>query len=425
MGRGKIIFLPVEVAGYVAGVSQGLAEIGWQVSLVDLSGNPYGYGEVPAPPGALGLLGRVARRAGAAPVLTRAALRAAMIPMRVIAALVSVPRYDAVVCMYGASLAWGLDAWAARRRGVPVITVYLGSDSRPPFFDGASVNRPDVDLVRLLWRSWRTSRRVRWMSAHSSAVICHPPSAQYLTRPFVNWLAIGLPVPPRTPVEPPEWSGPVRILHAPSDRRVKGSDVIASAVAQLAADGASVELVEVSGVSNAAVLEQITRCHLVVDQLFSDTPLAGFACEAAALGRPVLTFGYAAPYLAEALGELGIPAEHYMEPEFLGPALVQALRDPGRLQQTAQRTQEFVHERWSSTEVARRVDRVIDGDVPEDWLCHPATVDYIWGCGMGKETLLSNLSRYVSKFGERALFLPRDGSAREQVIALLRSRPDG
>ncbi len=410
--RGRVLFLPVEIAGYVSRVSRGLTELGWQVEALDINGNSFGYAETVAPIGLLGALARVARRARGSSRLQGIALRLLLLPMRVVAAVFCVPRYDAAVFIYGQSLAWGLDAWFAKRRGIPVITIYLGSDSRPPYLDGYFMNRPEVQWWRVLVRSWRTARRVRWMSRHSTAVVCHPPSAQFVPVPFVNWLNVGLPT---LDAPPPAASqrtarAALEILHAPSDRRLKGSDQIAEVIADLARSGEALRLVEVSGVRNSEVLAAISHCDLVVDQLYADTPLAGFACEAASLGRPVLTFGYAKGYLRPMLDSLSIPAEHYLDPDELRSAIVRGLRDPGWLEEIASRSREFVLDRWSADEVARRLERLLMGEVPAEWLVDPASVDYILGCGMSREVLVDRLARYVDKFGFWALFLPSNGA---------------
>lgn len=82
---------------------------------------------------------------------------------------------------------------------------------------------------------------------------------------------------------------PLRVAHAPNHPEFKGTAYLVAAIEQLAASGEQIELVRVSGVPNAHVLELFASCHIVADQF-----TAGFhgytAIEAMALGRPVICY---------------------------------------------------------------------------------------------------------------------------------------
>jgi glycosyltransferase involved in cell wall biosynthesis len=82
---------------------------------------------------------------------------------------------------------------------------------------------------------------------------------------------------------------PLRIAHAPNHSHFKGTHHLFDAVSALRAEGYAVEVVEISGVPNARVLELFESADLVADQF-----IAGFhgytALEAMALGRAVLCF---------------------------------------------------------------------------------------------------------------------------------------
>jgi len=78
----------------------------------------------------------------------------------------------------------------------------------------------------------------------------------------------------------------LRVLHAPSSRRIKGSDEIEAIVRSLA-EVEPVRLTTISGEPHAAVLGAAAQADVVVDQLNADVP-GVFPAEAMALGRPVL-----------------------------------------------------------------------------------------------------------------------------------------
>ncbi len=123
-----------------------------------------------------------------------------------------------------------------------------------------------------------------------------------LARPFVNYFRIGMPRPRSQQVEMTADSEdhyearsalrPTRILHAPSHPRAKGTDRIRLAVESLRSKGYEIEYTELTNAANAEVLAHLHECDFVIDQLYSDTPMATFAAEAADVGRPSVVGGY-------------------------------------------------------------------------------------------------------------------------------------
>ena len=94
-----------------------------------------------------------------------------------------------------------------------------------------------------------------------------------------------------------EWESPPKqthrgrpvVLHAPSDREVKGTAYVVDAVRRLAGEGVDVELVLIEGLPQAQARTLYDRADLVVDQLFAGW-YGGFAVEAMALGIPVVSY---------------------------------------------------------------------------------------------------------------------------------------
>lgn len=84
-------------------------------------------------------------------------------------------------------------------------------------------------------------------------------------------------------------SGPLRILHAPSHRLVKGTDLIVAALEELKAEGHAFELLLVEGMSNAQARQVYAKADVLVDQLFAGW-YGGLAVELMALGKPVVAY---------------------------------------------------------------------------------------------------------------------------------------
>ncbi len=82
---------------------------------------------------------------------------------------------------------------------------------------------------------------------------------------------------------------PLRIGHAPSHRRAKGTDLILDAVQKLISVGYKFELVLIEGMSNAEAKEVYKTVDVFVDQLFAGW-YGGLAVEVMALGKPVIAY---------------------------------------------------------------------------------------------------------------------------------------
>ena len=82
---------------------------------------------------------------------------------------------------------------------------------------------------------------------------------------------------------------PLRIGHAPSNRAVKGTELILKAVDDLRLSGFNFELVLVEGVSNIEAKEIYKTIDVLVDQLFAGW-YGGLAVELMALGKPVIAY---------------------------------------------------------------------------------------------------------------------------------------
>jgi hypothetical protein len=86
----------------------------------------------------------------------------------------------------------------------------------------------------------------------------------------------------------PDFSnGPV-VLHAPTNTVYKGTPFVRQAVTRLKSEGYKFEYVELIGVPNSVVMEQLKRSHIVLNQFFGVMP-GLFGVEAMATGNAVLS----------------------------------------------------------------------------------------------------------------------------------------
>ncbi|MDP3745381.1 MAG: hypothetical protein Q8Q76_13750 [Methylotenera sp.] len=82
---------------------------------------------------------------------------------------------------------------------------------------------------------------------------------------------------------------PLKILHAPSHRKVKGTDILLDALDKLKLQGFDFELLLVEGLSNSEARKMYEKADVLVDQLFAGW-YGGLAVELMALGKPTIVY---------------------------------------------------------------------------------------------------------------------------------------
>jgi hypothetical protein len=82
---------------------------------------------------------------------------------------------------------------------------------------------------------------------------------------------------------------PVRIAHAPSNRQIKGTEVIVAAVMRLQQRGLPIELVMIEHMPHAQVLAVCAGCDLAIDQVRIGA-YGQYAVEMMALGKPTICY---------------------------------------------------------------------------------------------------------------------------------------
>ena len=94
----------------------------------------------------------------------------------------------------------------------------------------------------------------------------------------------------RTPAgEETDGSRPIRVVHAPSDRVIKGTSYVIGAIAALQARGVAIELVLLEGMRYDDAMNACAAADIAVDQVLLGSH-GQFAAEMMALGKPVICF---------------------------------------------------------------------------------------------------------------------------------------
>ena len=421
-GRRPRIFLgPIEIAGYYAGLEAGLRELGVDVVGVDLAANPFRYG---APESRLPVVFRLSIRARAidraprTPRFVRWLAKLARFFVGILCVAWATVRFDAFVFGFGTSIFGLRELPLLRLLGKRIVFVFHGSDARPPYIDGPKVAPdrapPVADRVAM---TRQTKTKLARIERYAHAVIAQPAFSHFFEKPVIDWFVVGMPWRVRSVTAPAE-RGPgstVRILHSPSNPVIKGSPQIRAAVEQLQAEGLDLELVELRDVPNEVVLREIAVCDFVVDQIYSDAPMVGFATEAAAAGKPAIVGGYAWPENHRILrGEM--PPVEECAPEEIAAAIRRLATDRDYREDLGRRAQVFVAG-WSAVHVAERMLAVIDGSAPRAWWFNPNELRYLEGCGLSRADVRASVGDLLAAGGTAALCLSDKPELERQFVA--------
>ena len=213
------------------------------------------------------------------------------------------------------------------------------------------------------------------------------------TKPFINWFSLGFPIVSKSfGIESQyEKSKVVTIVHAPSHKGIKGTELIESVVQELKSEGYNFEYVQLANVPNHEVRSFLAKADIVVDQLWSDTPLAGLACEAASAGCCVIVGGEEWSYFEESL--VPIPPSLRVHSSTLKKSLIKCLEEPKFRQRVAKDLQSFARNEWSSKAVAAKYISLFEsGNLVGGWV-DPSDCIFFGGCGAPKHYFKAIMKR--------------------------------
>jgi glycosyltransferase involved in cell wall biosynthesis len=304
--------------------------------------------------------------------------------------------------------------------GKKVLVIYLGSDARPPLFSGRHLDDVGayIDPVSAHDEAVQQIKYIRKIEKYADVIINHTATSQFFSRSFVSLMAVGMPIdssmffPPDTTDE----KKIIRILHAPSRPLAKGSLFFGQVLDELRAEGYVIDFVELNGVPNKVVLQELQRCDFVVDELYSDAPLAMLATEAASFGKPVVVGGYYAKQIKIDNPNLELPPSLYVEPGDIKQAIRRMIDDREFRLALGKTAHAFVRDKWNVRSVANNYLRLIKDDIPDHWACTPITLPYFWGWGLSKENWRKQVGEYISKLGGDALMLNHNPKLKQRVL---------
>lgn len=316
--------------------------------------------------------------------------------------------FDVFIFSYGKSfLIKNFDLPILKFFNKKIIFVFFGSDSRPPYIENIINIGDKSSIVQCIKNTARQKSKIQYIEKYTDFSINHPPTSHFHERKIIQWLAIGIPKKYSSCCNT-ERSGKnlkIRILHAPSNSLAKGTEQIRKSIRALQKKNYPLEYVEIIGKPHSVVLDELNKCDFVVDQLYSDTPMAVFATEAAWHGKPSVVCGYYANYILDDIPKDLIPPSFYCHPDNIQDSIEKMIVDISFRTDLGKRALEFVQKNWSPEKVAERYLKIIRGDIPVEWFYDPNNILYLQGGGIPEHYVRKNIKAIIEYNGIKSLQL--------------------
>jgi glycosyltransferase involved in cell wall biosynthesis len=407
-----------EVSGFNVRLNQGFQALGIPSTFISLQEHPFGYDSNKA-----GILVKAIQfcvKRYQTGKLLKSVWGLLQLLLSVPLLIWAAASYDVFIFGFGTSFLLLYDLPVLKLLGKKIIFLFYGSDARPPYLNGMFIkDGGELNIKQCIRAAQAMKRRIDRIEQYADAILSHPPYGLFYTKPFVMNAIVGFPYSASAMSQNKKQRSDVdsvRILHAPSKRSVKGTDEIEAAIERLRLKGHKLEWVTISGQPNAVVLQELLLCDFVVDQLYSDWLMPGFATEAAFVGKPTIIAGYELQSLGEFIPIEFLPPVHVCHPDDIEEAIEKLIVDVPFRRDLGRRAQAFVESNWSAAKVAERFLKIIQQEVPNNWMFDPAECRYFRGLGVPEERLRSFLRAYIERGGSDALQLSDKPELQQRFI---------
>jgi glycosyltransferase involved in cell wall biosynthesis len=410
------VFLGIsDIAGYMHSLHKGFGKINVKSDFYDLTGTKFNYFEENSSVFIQWHRNLVAHEAGTNSKILRFLFSFSQVTLRCILFIKAVFFYDVFIFCSFRTILHFYDLPLLKLFNKKIIFVFFGTDTRPAYISGnlissnVMVNDNPDNLEFIYANCLEKKKLISKVEKYSDFIVNHPPTSLFHSKPFILWSVLGFPF----------WKGKmklestqkddikqvIRILHAPSNPLTKGSYIIEEAIANLKLKGYPIDFVKITNRPNKEVLSEISKCDLVIDELYSDIPLGGLGTEAAFFGKPTINGGYYFEEIKKDLPASAIPPSVFCSPEDIEAEIEKLITDTDLRKKIGRASKEFVDNNWEAGKVAGKYLQLFNEDFPEDWYFDPFEIRYILGYGQSKSQLTRVIKALLAKYGDEGLFL--------------------
>ena len=412
----KIFIGLTEMAGYFTNLQKGLRQCGVEALFVPLQEHPFAY-EEEALPWIPKWVQWCCRR-------HQSSRKNSPLKWKLLIPLIGVARcllfiwalfkYDVFIFGFGTSFLKLKDLPILKFFNKTVICTFHGSDTRPPYLDGYEMSDQSMTIAKCMESAKKKKKKILEIERSATAIIASLTHSHFHQKKFISWMEVGIPCDLQNQIVVSKRDAPkdsVRILHAPSSLMGKGTYEFRKVIQSLKNRGFLIEWVEISGKPHAIVKEELVKCDFIVDQLYSDTPMAGFATEAAFFGKPAVVGGYYHDYSNDI-----IPPSLYCHPDDIEKAIEKMIVDVAFREDLGKKAKDYVNAHWTSKGVAEKFLRIIRGDIPERWMCNPYDIHYVQGACMPEVKVKELVLQIIKEGGLKALQLTDKPSLEKELM---------
>ncbi len=325
--------------------------------------------------------------------------------------LTSLPRYNVFIFSGGTTFLYSFDLWLLKFFKKKVVVVYHGSDARAPYITPILLTKEgDFSSKDCIKETKSIKKRLKKVERYADIIINNPNSSHLHEKKFINWHCIGIPFnsPPALKRKNKNSfsNDPCVIVHAPTRPGPKGSPIIEKAIKSLIKEGHNIKFLKLVGKSNAEVLETISSCDFIVDELYADVIMAGLAGEAAMFGKPAIVGMYDYKNIKASFPEKDmIPPVLVCSPEDVKQAIQRLIVDKEFRVLLGRQAKHFIEKKWNSEEVAKRFLLLVKNETPDTWWFYPRNIRRLNGWGITEAKLKERLRDIINDYGPSALQL--------------------
>ena len=414
----------LDICSYLAHIQKGLVELGFQCDGVDITEED----SLVLSPKSKGVLPKILKKNNGWYRKWKRVNQVFSIPFKIIEMIglvwlfcIYLFKYDCFIFAFDKSfLPLNLDLPILKLFKKKVVFVFHGSDVRPPYTGAKTALVYKKGSVRSLKQfTKRTFKKIRWIERYSDCVISSPFISQFFSKPVVSWYAIGIPhdLKDFEKLVTEKSSETIRIVHAPSAPLIKGTDRVRASINKLKKKGYSIDYVEVKGVPRDKILETLQSANIVIDQLYSECFWSTTAMEASMFAKPTIVCGNVENDLIKQHLDKVIPHRSFFNNSEFETVLENWVRNREERDSFGKIEQQFLRGNWDYKEVAKRMNMVLQKDIPSSWWVDPYKITYIHGGACSKQMVVKMVSDLVAKYGEKALYLEDKMLLKKELLA--------
>lgn len=419
----KVMIGLSEVAGYNNGLKRGFEELGIECAFIELYNHKFQYGANKSRNIYIRFVQFLGDKRISTPqdkflkrVFWILCQQISISPLFLWALL----KYDVFIFGFGESFFRSYDLPILKLLRKKLIFIFYGSDSRPPYLNKKFLNSSTQECIRA---SYLKKRQIQKINKYADILIDNPLSSHFHEREIIAGMRMGIPFAMQHRISEPKLQkrDNIRILHAPSDPAGKGTEIIRQSIKNLVRKGYQIEFIEIAGKPNREVLEALSTCDFVVDEIYSDALMAMFATEAAYFGKAAVVCGYATLQDFGDLPQECIPPVHHSHPDMIQEAIELLTVNKKYRIELGERAKKFVQEYWTARTVAERYLKLINGEHTREWFYNPQNVQYLYGWGFSEQKLKEHLKRFIDCGGKKALQLSDKPDLEQRFIDFAQS----